>query len=601
MSTKEPKPASQGLAGAERLSKQIGGKVALGDTILEVRDLGVRFWVNDEWFTAAQGLTYDLKAGEVLAIVGESGSGKTQSAMSLIGLLPKNGRATGSAKLKGTELIGMSLRQLQHVRGNEISVIFQEPMTALNPVYTVGFQIVETLRTHFLMQPTAAKARAIDLMRMVEIPDPEDSFNKFPHQLSGGQRQRIMIAQALACDPGLLIADEPTTALDVTVQGEILKLMRDLRERVTAAIILITHDMGVVADMADRIVVMKDGQVVEHGTADEIFNRPQHPYTKQLLASVPHLGSATAEEELPHARLSLVAEGEQTGVPLADGDPAVTPALLMEDVAIEYPKQGRRAAFRAAHHINLRVDPGEVIGLVGESGSGKTTIGRAAVALLPVVEGRLIINGRDITNAKPADLKPFRKEVGIVFQDPGSSLNPRLPVGESIGEPIMLHLGLKGADLSKRVENLLESVQLPRAMRNRYPHELSGGQRQRIGIARALALQPKLLIADEPTSALDVSVQARVLKLFQDLQAEYGFACVFISHDLAVVEMLSQRIAVMRHGYLVEVGPTKEIVSDPQHPYTQRLLSAVPVPDPAEQRRRRELRDAIIEREHIVS
>ncbi|WP_298129086.1 ABC transporter ATP-binding protein [Micropruina sp.] len=589
------------LQDAVRLSKTIGGPVNKGDVILRVRDLSVNFWVNGSWFTAAKGLTYDLKAGEVLAIVGESGSGKTQSAMSLIGLLPKNGRATGSAKLKDTELIGMTIGQLQHVRGNEISVIFQEPMTALNPVYTVGFQIVETLRTHFVMAPSAAKARAIDLMRLVEIPDPVDSFDKFPHQLSGGQRQRIMIAQALACDPKLLIADEPTTALDVTVQGEILKLMRELRERVTAAIILITHDMGVVADMADRIVVMKDGQVVEHGTSDDIFNRAQHPYTKQLLASVPHLGSATAEEELPHARLTLVAEGEQAGVPMPETTSTATPALLMDDVAIEYPKQGRRAAFRAANHINLRIDPGEVIGLVGESGSGKTTIGRAAVALLPVVEGRLIINGRDITNAKPSELKPFRKEVGIVFQDPGSSLNPRLPVGESIGEPIMLHLGLRGSELSKRVENLLDSVQLPRSMRNRYPHELSGGQRQRIGIARALALQPKLLIADEPTSALDVSVQARVLKLFQDLQAEYGFACMFISHDLAVVEMLSQRIAVMRHGYLVEVGPTKEIVSDPQHPYTKRLLAAVPVPDPAEQRRRRELRDAIIEQEQIVS
>ena len=593
--------SSPDLTTAVRLSKTLGGTVNRGDVILRVRDLSVNFWVNNGWFTAADKLSYDLKAGEVLAIVGESGSGKTQSAMSLIGLLPKNGRASGSAKLKDTELIGMSLNQLQHIRGNEISVIFQEPMTALNPVYTVGFQIVETLRTHFVMAPSQAKKRAIELMTLVEIPDPVDSFDKFPHQLSGGQRQRIMIAQALACDPKLLIADEPTTALDVTVQGEILKLMRELRERVTAAIILITHDMGVVADMADRIVVMKDGKVVEHGTSDEIFNHPEHPYTQQLLDSVPHLGSATAEEELPTQRLSLVAEADQTGVPLEAGDPEVVPAMLMEDVAIEYPKQGRRPAFRAAHHINLRVDPGEVVGLVGESGSGKTTIGRAAVALLPVAEGKLTINGRDVTGAKPSELKPFRKEVGIVFQDPGSSLNPRLPVGESIGEPIMLHLGLGGSELSKRVENLLESVQLPRAMRNRYPHELSGGQRQRIGIARALALQPKLLIADEPTSALDVSVQARVLKLFQDLQAEYGFACVFISHDLAVVEMLSQRVAVMRHGYLVEVGPTKEIVSDPQHPYTQRLLSAVPVPDPAEQKRRRELRDAIIEEQNIVS
>ncbi len=595
------KAAPTSIVGAERLSRTIGeGTVAKGDTILEVRDLGVKFWVSGDWFTAAENLNYDLKAGEVLAIVGESGSGKTQSAMSLIGLLPQNGRATGSAKLKGTELIGMSLGQLREVRGNEISVIFQEPMTALNPVYTVGFQIVETLRTHFLIAPSAAKERAIDLMRLVEIPNPEDSFNKFPHQLSGGQRQRIMIAQALACDPKLLIADEPTTALDVTVQGEILKLMRDLRERVDAAIILITHDMGVVADMADRIVVMKDGRVVEHGTSEQIFGAPTHPYTKQLLASVPHLGSASTDHDPNRARLTLIARDGQP-VPMTDGPSGVVPALLMEDVAIEYPKQGRREAFRAAHHINLRVDPGEVIGLVGESGSGKTTIGRAAVALLPVVEGKLTVAGRDITNASQKDLKPFRKDVGIVFQDPGSSLNPRLPVGESIGEPLFLHHGFKGDELSRRVEVLLDSVNLPRSMRNRYPHELSGGQRQRIGIARALALQPKLLIADEPTSALDVSVQATVLKLFQDLQAEYGFACLFISHDLAVVEMLSERIAVMKDGYLVEVGPTRAIVSDPQHPYTQRLLSAVPVPDPAEQKRRRELRDAIIEREHIVS
>ena len=602
--TKDTKPAGSGsdfFATAERLSRTVGeGTIVKGDTILQVRDLGVKFWVGGDWFTAAEHLTYDLKAGEVLAIVGESGSGKTQSAMSLIGLLPPNGRASGSANLKGTELIGMNITELQEIRGNEISVIFQEPMTALNPVYTVGFQIVETLRAHFLIAPSAAKERALELMRLVEIPSPDDSFDKFPHQLSGGQRQRIMIAQALACDPKLLIADEPTTALDVTVQGEILKLMRELRERVDAAIILITHDMGVVADMADRIIVMKDGRVVEMGTSEQIFGAPEHPYTRQLLAAVPHLGSLKATDELGTNRLSLVAR-EGVPVPLTDGDPGVTPALLMEDVAIEYPKQGRRAAFRAASHINLRIDPGEVIGLVGESGSGKTTIGRAAVALLPIVEGRLSVAGRDISKATFADLKPFRKDVGIVFQDPGSSLNPRLPVGESIGEPLMLHMGLKGKQLSDQVEALLDSVELPQSMRNRYPHELSGGQRQRIGIARALALQPKLLIADEPTSALDVSVQARVLRLFQELQARYGFACLFISHDLAVVEMLSARIAVMKDGNLVEVGPTSEIVSDPQHPYTQRLLAAVPVPDPAAQRERRELRDALLAAQQIIS
>ncbi len=589
-----------GLDESARLSKRIGDTpVSRGDVILQVRDLGVKFWVNGEWFDAAEHVDYDLRAGEVLAIVGESGSGKTQSSMSLIGLLPANGRATGSALLKGTELIGLSGSKLREIRGNEIAVIFQEPMTALNPVYTVGFQIVETLRTHFVMAPAAAKARALDLMRLVEIPEPESSFDKFPHQLSGGQRQRIMIAQSLACDPKLLIADEPTTALDVTVQAEILKLMRGLRERVEAGIILITHDMGVVADMADRIIVMKDGRVVEHGTADQIFNDPQHPYTTSLLAAVPHLGSITTREQLGTPR-SMVSDGTHP-VPLMPGDSGVTPALLMEDVAIDYPKQGRRPVFRAAHHINLRIDPGRVLGLVGESGSGKTTIGRAAVALLPVAEGRLHVAGRDITHASNADLYPFRRDVGIVFQDPGSSLNPRLPVGESIGEPLYLHEKLRGAELSRRVEALLDSVELPRAMRNRYPHELSGGQRQRIGIARSLALEPKLLIADEPTSALDVSVQARVLKLFADLQERYGFACLFISHDLAVVEMLSSTIAVMKDGRLVEVGPTSEIVSNPRHPYTQRLLSAVPVPDPAEQKKRRELRDAIIESQHIVS
>ncbi|MFZ0531333.1 MAG: ABC transporter ATP-binding protein [Propionicimonas sp.] len=589
-----------GLGDAVRLSKRIGeDTVKRGDVILEVRDLGVKFWVNGEWFDAAEHVSYDLRAGEVLAIVGESGSGKTQSSMSLMGLLPPNGRATGSAKLKGVELIDLSGTRIREVRGNEIAVIFQEPMTALNPVYTVGFQIVETLRTHFVMAPNAAKARALELMRLVEIPDPETSFDKFPHQLSGGQRQRIMIAQSLACDPKLLIADEPTTALDVTVQAEILKLMRELRERVDAAIILITHDMGVVADMADRIVVMKDGKVVEHGTSDEIFNAPQHPYTKALLAAVPHLGSQATEVRIG-VHESLISDGVNP-VPLRAGDPNVTPALLMEQVCIDYPKQGRRPVFRAAYDVNLRIDPGQVVGLVGESGSGKTTIGRAAVALLPVAEGTLHVAGRDITHATNADLYPFRRDVGIVFQDPGSSLNPRLPVGESIGEPLYLHEKLRGTALSKRVEALLDSVELPRAMRNRYPHELSGGQRQRIGIARSLALEPKLLIADEPTSALDVSVQARVLQLFADLQERYGFACLFISHDLAVVEMLSSQIAVMKNGRLVEVGPTAEIVNAPQHPYTQRLLSAVPVPDPAEQKKRRELRDAIIDEQQLVS
>jgi peptide/nickel transport system ATP-binding protein len=549
--------------------------------VLTVRDLGVNFWVDGGWFPAAQELNYEVHPGEILAIVGESGSGKSQSSMSIMGLLPANGRAVGSAKLGDRELIGMSPSRLRRIRGAEIAMIFQEPMTALNPLLSIGFQIVETVRTHTGVSPKAAKQRALELLRLVEMPDPETRFDHYPHQLSGGQRQRAMIAQSLACDPKLLIADEPTTALDVTVQAEILKLMRDLRERISSGIILITHDMGVVADMADKMIVMRHGRVVEEGTTAEIFGNPQHPYTQELLDAVPHLGSYTSQE----------ASGEQEYPAV---DVGVEPVMVAENLVLEYPGRGRQPAFRAVDGVDLTIAPGEVVGLVGESGSGKSTIGRALVGLLPVTSGTLSIAGVNMVGASRKDLRPLRNKVGIVFQDPGSSLNPRFPIGESIGEPLMLHTGIRGAELSKRVEALLDQVQLPRSMRNRYPHELSGGQRQRVGIARALSLEPKLLVADEPTSALDVSVQARVLQLFTELQREHGFACLFISHDLAVVEMLSNRIAVMRHGELVEVGPTAQIVRNPQEEYTQRLIAAVPVPDPEEQRRRRVERDRLL-------
>jgi peptide/nickel transport system ATP-binding protein len=554
--------------------------------ILEVENLNVSFYVDGEWFPAAIDVSYHVDAGEVLAIVGESGSGKTQSSMSLLGLLPVNGRATGSARLKGKELVGLSGAPLRRVRGREIAVIFQEPMTALNPVYTIGFQIVETIRSHFETGPKEAKARAIELLTLVEIPEPARRFDAFPHQLSGGQRQRAMIAQALACEPKLLVADEPTTALDVTVQAEILKLMRDLRERVNAGVLLITHDMGVVADMADRIVVMQQGRIVESGTADQIFNHAQHPYTRQLLASVPHFGAVTDAD----AAARTAREKVQTDSQLR------TPILVAENLVLDYPKRGNQPAFRAVDDVSLSINSGEVVGLVGESGSGKTTIGRAALGLLPVAGGSLEIGGIPMQGAKQKDLRPLRERVGIVFQDPGSSLNPRLPVGESIGEPLFLHRKLKGKALDAEVEKLLDKVQLQRGFRNRYPHELSGGQRQRVGIARALALEPELLVADEPTSALDVSVQAKVLDLFQELQREQGFACLFISHDLGVVEILASRIAVMYMGKIVEMGDRDQIVRNPQHEYTQRLVSAVPVPDPAEQRRRRLARDEIIAR-----
>lgn len=557
------------------------------DPILTVSHLDVEFWVDGQWYPAARDISFEVRPGEVLAIVGESGSGKTQSSMSLIGLLPPNGRATGSARLGDKELIGLRHSQLRRVRGNEIAVIFQEPMTALNPVYTIGFQIVETLRVHTLMGPNEAKTRALELLDLVDLPDPDRAFRSYPHQLSGGQRQRAMIAQALALDPKLLIADEPTTALDVTVQAEILALMRDLRERISSGIILITHDMGVVADLADRIVVMKDGEIVESGTADQIFHHSQHAYTQLLLAAVPHLGSvveAVEQEQAPAEQL-VAPETNQ---------PAETPILEATDLVLEYPRRGRLPAFRAIDGISFSIGPGEVVGLVGESGSGKTTVGRAVVGLLPVTDGSLRIAGHEMNGIDRHALKQVRDDVSIVFQDSGSSLNPRLPIGESIGEPLLLHKVAAGKELQKRIESLLDQVQLPRSMRNRYPHELSGGQRQRVGIARALALNPKLLVADEPTSALDVSVQARVLDLFQELQREQGFACLFVSHDLAVVEILASTIAVLHHGSLVELGEAQQVLNNPQDSYTQRLLAAVPVPDPGAQRERRERRDALL-------
>ena len=539
--------------------------------VLQVANYSVDFFVEGVWYPAAINMNFEVQAGKVLAIVGESGSGKSTTAMGLMDLLASNARIEGSVKVNGEEMIGAKKTLLRRARGRDVAYIFQEPMTALNPVYTIGFQIVETLRTHFDMGPQEAKVRAIELITMVEIPNPEASFDKYPHQLSGGQRQRAMIAQSLACDPGLLVADEPTTALDVTVQAEILDLIRNLRDRLNSAILLITHDMGVVADLADDILVMKDGNTVEYGTADQIFNRPQHPYTQELLAAVPKLGSAAVRTLAP----DLV------------GLPAV---LSLKNVSIEYPKSGRIPAFRAVTDFSLDIFPGEIVGLVGESGSGKTTVGRAAIGLLPAVEGTIEVVGRDITKPTPQELREIRRHTGIVFQDPASSLNPRLPIGESIGEPLFLSGDAKGAELDRRVEDLLDSVELPRSYRNRYPHELSGGQRQRVGIARALALTPDLLIADEPTSALDVSVQARFLDLLQELQNKLKFACLFISHDLAVVDILSHRIAVMQDGRLVEVGPRDQILKSPREEYTKRLISAVPVPNPAEQRARREAR-----------
>lgn len=538
--------------------------------LLEVNSLNVEFWVDGVWYPAATDISFELKAGRTLAIVGESGSGKSTTAMALTRLLPSNARVSGSVAIKGADVLQMSNRDIRKLRGHEVAYIFQEPMTALNPVYTIGFQIVETLRTHFDLNPAKARIRAIELLEMVELPNPEEAFDKYPHQLSGGQRQRAMIAQSISCEPTLLIADEPTTALDVTVQAEIIDLLRSLRTRLNSGIILITHDMGVVADLADEILVMKDGRVVESGEIDQVFNHPSEPYTQSLLASVPKLGLAAS-------RTAISSQG-------------IKPVLSLSNITVEYPKRGRTPAFRAVDDVSLEIFPGEILGLVGESGSGKTTVGRAAVGLLPIFSGTLSVAGIDISKSQANDLRSIRAKTGMVFQDPASSLNPRFPIGQSIGEPILLSGQSAGADLDRRVQELLDSVELPRSYRNRYPHELSGGQRQRVGIARALALSPELLIADEPTSALDVSVQARFLELLQGLQDQLKFACLFISHDLAVIDILAHRIAVMQNGRLVEVGQRDEILKRPKEEYTKRLIAAVPVPDPAEQKLRREAR-----------
>jgi peptide/nickel transport system ATP-binding protein len=573
---------------------------------LEVTDLSVDFGVDGVWVPAAKQLNYVVRPGEVVAIVGESGSGKSASSMAILDLLPRNSRVRGSVKLSGQELIGLPPAQLRAVRGDRVAAIFQEPMTALNPVYTIGFQIVEALRAHRPIVPSAARERALELLGLVGLPNPQKAFDSYPHQLSGGQRQRAMIAQSLSCDPELLIADEPTTALDVTVQAEILDLMRDLRDRFGSAILLITHDMGVVADLADRMIVMQRGEIVEQGTVAEVFSAPKHPYTKALLDAVPKLGAGGSEdaeidlaaaiaaaanlEELDPELRHRVEVNEAEAVTAVDAHESSPTVLSLEDVAIEYGRRGRVPAFRAVDGVSLEIAEGEILGLVGESGSGKSTIGRAAIGLHPIAAGRLVVADTDISSGDRQLIKSLRRKVGIVFQDPSSSLNPRLPIGESIGEPLLLAGEARGDALGRRVEALLDSVNLPRNYRNRYPHELSGGQKQRVGIARALALRPRLLVADEPTSALDVSVQATVLDLLKSLQAEFGFSCLFISHDLAVIDVMADRIAVMSRGKIVEQGPRDSILRAPQNPYTQRLIAAVPVPDPEEQRVRRELR-----------
>lgn len=546
-----------------------------GEQALGITDLSVTFATDGGDVRAVDGVTLSVNAGEVLAIVGESGSGKTVTAKTILGLLPSTATASGVVLLGKDNVVTVSHTRLRELRGTSAAMVFQEPSTALNPVYTVGWQIAEGLRAHGTYSRAEAKAKAIEYLERVGIPEPHERVNYYPHQFSGGQKQRVVIAMALVLDPELIVADEPTTALDVTVQAEILDLLRRCRDEFDTAIVLITHNMGVVADLADRVAVMYQGKVVEEADVTSLFENPQHEYTKRLLAAVPYLGSGTVQTRERAMERALAA--------------SEPPLVVATDLRIEFPGRFGRPGFRAVNGVSFEINAREVLGLVGESGSGKTTIGRAIGGLTRITGGSLTVLGQEMLGVRERQFRPLRSDIGFVFQDPATSFNPLLTIAECVAEPLIVHG--RAADpraARSRVDELLEAVQLPRAFGDRYPHELSGGQRQRASLARALALQPKLLIADEPTSALDVSVQARVLELFAELQKEFGFAALFISHDLAVVDILADRIAVLYRGELVEEGTGAEVLGAPKHPYTKRLLASLPVPNPAEQATRRE-------------
>ncbi|TQJ33111.1 ABC transporter ATP-binding protein [Arthrobacter sp. SLBN-122] len=554
-----------------------------GQPVLDIDHLKVTFATDVGDVPAVKDVSLDVRKGEVLAIVGESGSGKTVTAKTILGLLPETASSSGTVLINGADVISVSAAKLRQIRGRDVAMVFQEPSTALNPVFTVGWQIAEGIRAHAASEGPRrvskkdAKARAIDALRKVGIPDPEHRVNYYPHQFSGGQKQRVVIAAALALNPGLIVADEPTTALDVTVQAEILELLRDLRDKYGTSIVLITHNMGVVADLADRVVVMYQGDIVEEAPAKTLFAEPRQDYTRNLLAAVPHLGRNSASEgltERPHQDEEIL--------------------VAADNLEIEYPGRLGTPAFKAVDGVSFTLSRGEVFGLVGESGSGKTTIGRAIAGLNRTTGGSLKVLGYEMLNLRERTFKPFRKDIGFVFQDPAASFNPQLTIGECIAEPMLIHTRPSEAQARKRVGELLESVQLPASYAGRYPHELSGGQRQRASLARALSLNPRLLIADEPTSALDVSVQAKVLELFRDIQEEFGFGCLFISHDLAVVDILSSWVGVLYKGKLVEQGIGSQVMGNPQHDYTRRLIASLPVPDPGEQAKRREEHRALL-------
>ena len=559
-------------------------------TLLTVNQLNVRFKTTDGEVHAVRDLGFELARGETLGIVGESGSGKSQSMMSLIGLLASNGRASGSARFDGTELIGMPLHQLRKVRGRRIGMIFQDPMTSLNPYMTVFDQMSQVLAHHEKLGRKASRKRCVELLDAVHIPEAAKRVDMYPHEFSGGMRQRVMIASAMLCRPDLLIADEPTTALDVTVQAQILELMRDVRRDFGTAIILITHDLGVVAGLCERVLVMHGGEEKESGPVNDIFYRPQHAYTRALLAAVPRL------DKVESGRLAALSEAGDApaavAAPLSRLEPDMTapPLLDVSDLRVHFklaPETtfGKTRLLKAVNGLELQLRPGETLGVVGESGCGKSTLARAVLRLVPATTGRVSLLGEDITDKDKKAMRVHRRDMQVIFQDPLASLNPRMTVGDIIAEPVQTHFPrTPRREVRQKVEAMLGRVGLGPEHINRYPHEFSGGQCQRIGIARALVLEPKLVICDEPVSALDVSIQAQIVNLLMDLQAEMHLSLVFIAHDLAVVRHISHRIMVMYLGRVAEVADRVTLYEQPMHPYTKALIQAVPIPDPEKER-----------------
>ncbi|WP_439271624.1 dipeptide ABC transporter ATP-binding protein [Pseudochrobactrum sp. HB0163] len=574
--------------------------------VIRVDNISVDFKGDESTFRAVKNLSFEIKAGETLAVVGESGSGKSVTSLAIMRLVENGGGkiTEGGIHFTGndgrtTDLARYSLKAMEKVRGNDIAMIFQEPMTSLNPVFTVGEQIAEAVRLHQNCSAAEARAEALRMLEKVRIPDAKRLLDRHPHQLSGGMRQRVMIAMALSCKPKLLIADEPTTALDVTIQAQILRLIRLLQEEMGMAVLFITHDMGVVAEVADRVLVMRHGEKVEEGSVEEIFKAPQHPYTRALQAAVPRLGALNGED-LPRRFPMLKADQDADQAAQYEIAPPQStvqsgvPVLQVRDLVTRF--DIRRGFFsrlagrvHAVEHVNFDLHQGETLALVGESGCGKSTTGRTLMMLQQATSGAVNYRGKNIFSMSGAEKLGIRRKIQYVFQDPFASLDPRLTVGFSIAEPLITHGLAKGSEIEDRVVQLLRDVGMQPEHARRYPHQFSGGQRQRICIARALAGDPDILITDEAVAALDVSIQAQVINLLMDLQEKRGLSYIFISHDMAVVERVSHRVAVMYLGQIVEIGARRQIFENPQHAYTRRLLSAVPIADPARRDRNRPL------------